>query len=109
MFSFMLFFFLGFVAVLAMSFYLLYSQERLGRALREENAKMLDALRVMGARLDAAGIARHAGDMPSPHDPVESLSLEAPSRPGEAGVPHDPALELRFGTPLEEGDARRER
>ena len=55
MFSLMLFIFLCFLGMLAVQFYMLRSQERLNRALRDEHAQMRVLLRAMEARLDALG------------------------------------------------------
>ena len=55
MFSLMLFIFLCFLGMLAVQFYMLRSQERLNRALRDEHAQMRVLLRAMESRLDALG------------------------------------------------------
>lgn len=93
MFSLMLFIFLCFLGMLAVQFYMLRTQERLNRALRDEHAQMRVLLRAMEARLDALGcpapkLAETAVQAtPAAQDPLLHLSLEAPA----AGRPR-PAL-----------------
>ena len=104
MFSIMLFIFLCFLGMLAVLFYMLRSQERLCRILRDEHAQMRVLLRAMESRLDAlSGLAepapRPTGEVPA-RDPLLHLSFEdqlQPGRPGRDEKPAtDPALDLHF-------------
>lgn len=72
MFSLMLFIFLCFLGMLAVQFYMLRSQERLNRALRDEHAQMRVLLRAMEARLDA----------------LAALPPNWPKRPCRPRLPH---------------------
>ena len=104
MFSIMLFIFLCFLGMLAVLFYMLHSQERLCRILRDEHAQMRVLLRAMESRLDALD----GGDDPAPrptgelsaHDPLLRLSFEEPLQPGrperDDKPATDPALDLHF-------------
>ena len=82
MFSLMLFIFLCFLGMLAVQFYMLRSQERLNRALRDEHAQMRVLLRAMEARLDALGcpapkLAETAVQAtPAAQDPLLHLSFD---------------------------------
>ncbi len=101
MFSIMLFIFLCFLGMLAVLFYMLRSQERLCRILRDEHAQMRVLLRATESRLDAlSGVAgpalRPTGVVPA-HDPLLHLSFEDPLQPGrDEKHATDPALDLHF-------------
>ncbi len=104
MFSIMLFIFLCFLCMLAVIFYMLRSQERLCRILRDEHAQMRVLLRAMESRLDAlTGAAdpapRPTEDVPA-RDPLLHLSFEDPlqtDRPARDEMPaFDPAMDMFF-------------
>ena len=104
MFSLMLFIFLCFLGMLAVQFYMLRSQERLNRALRDEHAQMRVLLRAMEARLDALGcpapkLAETAVQAtPAAQDPLLHLSFDAPA--AKKAAPRtpvvDPGLDLHM-------------
>lgn len=104
MFSLMLFIFLCFLGMLAVQFYMLRSQERLNRALRDEHAQMRVLLRAMEARLDALGcpapkLAEKAVQAtPAAQDPLLHLSFDAPA--AKKATPRtpvvDPGLDLHM-------------
>jgi len=117
MFSLMLFIFLCFLGMLAVQFYMLRSQERLNRALRDEHAQMRVLLRAMEARLDALGcpapkLAETAAQAtPAAQDPLLHLSFDAPA--AKKAAPRtpvvDPGLALfcpEAGVPLRRGFCR---
>lgn len=102
MFSIMLFIFLCFSGMLAVLFYMLRSQERLCRALRDEHAQLRVLLRALESRLDTldgSGAARPTQAAPA-GDPLLRLSFEAPRR--EQTPATDPALDLHFDPPADE-------
>ena len=104
MFSLMLFIFLCFLGMLAVQFYMLRSQERLNRALRDEHAQMRVLLRAMEARLEALGcpapkLAETAVQAtPAAQDPLLHLSFDAPA--AKKAAPRtpvvDPGLDLHM-------------
>ena len=118
MFSLMLFIFLCFLGMLAVQFYMLRSQERLNRALRDEHAQMRVLLRAMEARLDALGcpapkLAETAVQAtPAAQDPLLHLSFDAPA--AKKAAPRtpvvDPGLDLHMdpeaGFSLRRGSCR---
>lgn len=98
MFSLMLFIFLCFLGMLAVQFYMLRSQERLNRTLREEHAQLRVLLRAVEARLDALGcpaaptMAETAVQAtPAAQDPLLHLSFEAPA--ARQAAPRTPAVD----------------
>lgn len=102
MFSLMLFIFLCFLGMLAVQFYMLRSQERLNRALRDEHAQMRVLLRAMEARLDALGCPApklaETAVPPAAQDPLLHLSFDAPA--AKKAAPRtpvvDPGLDLHM-------------
>lgn len=107
MFSLMLFIFLCFLGMLAVQFYMLRSQERLNRALREEHAQVRVLLRAVEARLDALGcpaapkVAETVVQAtPASQDPLLHLSFDAPAAPQAAprAPAVDPGLDLHMDT-----------
>ena len=94
MFSFMLFIFLGFLGVLAVSFYLLFRLDRISRTLREEHAQMRLLLRSLEARLSSAEA------IPEPSKPLQDetetiLTLDF-GRKAQTKAPLDPTLDLHM-------------
>lgn len=102
MFSLMLFIFLCFLGMLAVQFYMLRSQERLNRALRDEHAQMRVLLRAMEARLDALGCPAETAVQATPaaQDPLLHLSFDAPA--AKKAAPRtpvvDPGLDLHMNS-----------
>ena len=93
MFSLMLFIFLCFLGMLAVQFYMLRSQERLNRALRDEHAQMRVLLRAMEARLDALGCTAVSASLGCPAPKLAETAVQA------TPAAQDPLLHLSFDAP----------
>ena len=96
MFSYMLFFFLGFIAFLALCVYALLSQEKTAHTLQAEHAALRLLLQNMALRLDAIeeklGIAKERAECDAGKE-LLTLSFRALK---EEKTPRDPALELHW-------------
>ena len=82
MFSTLLFLFLGFLGVFALLFYVIVSQERAFRLLRDELAEMRLAVRDMDVRLQTL----EGGKTGEKEDSVLSLDFADPFAKGNGGV-----------------------
>ena len=95
MFSFMLFIFLGFLAIIIVCLYFIYSQEKLCHILRDEHAEMRLLLRSMESRL-AAFERGNCAKAQTGDDTDELLSLDFHDPDVSAKPRVNPDLDLHF-------------
>ncbi len=94
MFMFMLFIFLGFLALLAINLYLLWSHEKVSRQLRDDHAKLRVLLQAMDSRLK--GGAEPRSDDTLALETEQLLRLDFPKTVAPEQKVCDPALDLHF-------------